>query len=58
MKEFEVIIDTEEIANHFFIKLIEKGYSPTEEELDVLADIVFDYLEDKGIIEEDSEGLE
>ncbi|CEG27533.1 YozD family protein [Bacillus sp. B-jedd] len=54
MKEIEVIIDTEEIAEFFFHELTKRGYVPTENELEELADITFDYLLDKCIIDEES----
>lgn len=54
MKEL-ITIDTEEIMNFFFQELIQRGHVPEEEELEVLADIMFDFLLDKGVIEEDGE---
>jgi hypothetical protein len=53
MKEIEVFIDTEEIAEFFFQELVKRGYVPTEEELEEIADITFEYLLDKCIIDED-----
>ena len=53
MREIEVVIDTEEIAAFFFRELLKRGYVPSEEELDDLADITFDYLLDKSIIDEE-----
>ncbi|MBT2757159.1 YozD family protein [Mesobacillus foraminis] len=53
MKEIEVIIDTEEIAEFFFHELVKRGYVPTEEELEEIADITFEYLLDKSIIDEE-----
>jgi hypothetical protein len=55
MREMEVIIDTEEIADFFFHELAKRGYVPTEEELDELADITFEYLLKKCIIDEEIE---
>ncbi|MBA9027689.1 MULTISPECIES: YozD family protein [Bacillaceae] len=55
MREIEVFIDTEEIAEFFYQELMKRGYIPTEEELEDLADITFDYLLDKCIIDEDTE---
>ncbi|MBY0122736.1 YozD family protein [Bacillus sp. S/N-304-OC-R1] len=53
MREIEVIIDTEEIADFFFHELTRRGYVPAENELEELADIVFDYLLQKCIIDEE-----
>ncbi len=53
MKEIEVIIDTEEIAEFFFHELVKRGYVPTEGELEEIADITFEYLLDKSIIDEE-----
>lgn len=53
LKEIEVMIDTDEIAEFFFRQLVKRGYVPSERELDDLADITFDYLLEKNIIEEE-----
>lgn len=55
MKEIEVFIDTEEIAEFFFHELAKRGYVPTEEELEEIADITFEYLIAKSIIDEEQE---
>ncbi|MBU8878930.1 YozD family protein [Bacillus sp. FJAT-29790] len=55
MKEIEVVIDTEEIAEFFFHELVRRGYVPTEGELEELADITFEYLLQKCIIDEEME---
>jgi hypothetical protein len=55
LKEIEVFIDTEEIAEFFFQELVKRGYVPTEEELEEIADITFEYLLDKCIIDEEVE---
>lgn len=52
MRETEVYIDTEEIAEFFFGELVKRGYIPNKSEVDELADITFDYLLAKCIIEE------
>lgn len=52
MKEIEVVIDTDEIAEFFYNQLIQRGYAPKPEETDELADIVFDYLVEKCMIDE------
>jgi hypothetical protein len=53
MKEIEVFIDTEEIAEFFFHELVKRGYVPSEEELEEIADITFEYLVEKSIIDEE-----
>lgn len=53
LREIEVFIDTEEIAEFFFQELIKRGYAPNEEEVEEIADITFDYLIAKSIIDEE-----
>ncbi|HLU21367.1 YozD family protein [Lederbergia graminis] len=53
MREMEVFIDTEEIAEFFYQELIKRGFTPSEEETDELADITFEYLLSKCIIDEE-----
>ncbi len=55
MKEIEVFIDTEEIAEFFFHELVKRGYVPSEEELEEIADVTFEYLVEKSIIDEEIE---
>ncbi|RAK18452.1 YozD-like protein [Anoxybacillus vitaminiphilus] len=55
MKEIEVVIDTEEIAEFFYNELIRRGFLPTKAELEEIADITFDYLIEKCIIDEEYE---
>lgn len=55
MKEIEVFIDTEEIADFFFHELTRRGYVSSEGEIEELADITFEYLLQKCIINEDIE---
>lgn len=53
-EEIEVIIDTEEIADFFYHELLKRGHVPTNEEiLEDLADITFEYLIHKKIIDEE-----
>lgn len=46
-----MIIDTEEIKDFMFENLIQAGLAPLEEDLEIIADIVFDYLIHIGVIE-------
>ncbi|KAB2490385.1 MULTISPECIES: YozD family protein [Priestia] len=55
MKEIEVVIDTEEMADFFYEELIRRGFVPSSQELEELADIMFDYLIVKSIIDEEEE---
>ncbi|WP_064498962.1 YozD family protein [Rossellomorea aquimaris] len=55
MREIEVFIDTEEIAEFFLKELVQRGFVPTEDELDEIADIAFEYLIAKCIIDEEWE---
>ncbi|MTH52018.1 YozD family protein [Bacillus mangrovi] len=55
MKEAEVIIDTEELAEFFYAELAGRGYIPGAEEAEVLADIMFDFLLLKCIIDEEKD---
>ncbi len=48
-----MVIDTEEIAEFFYEQLIRRGFVPTQEELAELADITFDYLLEKCLIDEE-----
>jgi len=53
VKEIEVVIDTEEIAEFFYNELVKRGLVPNENELEQLADITFEYLIAKCIIDEE-----
>jgi hypothetical protein len=55
LKEIEVVIDTEEIAEFFYNELVQRGFAPSEEELEELADITFEYLLFKCVIDEEDE---
>jgi hypothetical protein len=55
MREIEVFIDTDEIADFFMKELVQRGYVPSEDELEELADITFEYLIAKCIIDEEWE---
>lgn len=52
MREFEIIVDTDEIKEFFLTELINRGYVPADDEIDAIADIVFEYMVHKGIIKE------
>jgi hypothetical protein len=51
-REIEFIIDTVEMGEYILEKLIKKGFIPTDEEIDTISDIVFDYLVHKSVVEE------
>lgn len=53
-----VEINTDDIQHFLFKSLIERGLIPTEEELDTLSDVVFDYLVELGLIEEEISDLD
>ncbi|MFD1706684.1 YozD family protein [Siminovitchia sediminis] len=55
MRDIDVFIDTDEIAEFFYEELIRRGFIPAEEEVRELADITFDYLVKKEIIAEEWE---
>ncbi|RBP01098.1 YozD family protein [Rossellomorea aquimaris] len=55
MREIEVFIDTEEIAEFFMKELVQRGFVPSEDELEEIADITFEYLIAKCIIDEEWE---
>lgn len=55
MREIEVFIDTDEIADFFFKELVKRGYAPSDDEIEELADITFEYLLEKCIIDEEME---
>lgn len=52
MREIEVVIDTEELAEFIYEQLLLRGYVPSDDEVDEVADIVFDYLLTKQVVEE------
>ncbi|WP_456279102.1 YozD family protein [Bacillus sp. AK128] len=52
MKEIEVVIDTEELAEFIYEQLLLRGYVPSDEEVEEVADVVFDYLLTKQVVEE------
>jgi hypothetical protein len=45
----EILVDEDELARFLFSTLIELGYVPTEDEIDDIAMVVFEYLENKGM---------
>jgi hypothetical protein len=52
MREIEVVIDTEELAEFIYEQLLRRGYVPSDEEVEEVADVVFDYLLTKQVVEE------
>lgn len=53
MKEVELVIDTDELAEYFYQELIKRGFLPSQDEVFELADITFDFLIEKCVIEEE-----
>ncbi|MFJ5672650.1 YozD family protein [Bacillus safensis] len=53
MNEADLVIDTEEIAEFFYVELIKRGYIPAELETFELADITFEYMLKKAMIVEE-----
>ncbi|MEW6980216.1 YozD family protein [Bacillus pumilus] len=53
MKEADLVIDTEEIAEFFYMELVKRGYIPTDLETFELADITFEYMLRKAMIVEE-----
>lgn len=51
----EISIDTEEMAEYVYQQLTLRGYHITEDEADEIADIMFDYLLEKSVIDEEKE---
>jgi hypothetical protein len=56
VREIEVFINTEEIAEFFHEELLKRGYVPSRGEVEELADITFEYLLAKCIIDEEIDG--
>jgi len=52
-EELEIVVDTEEMSHYLFQRLIQEGYVPTEEETAVLANLFFEFLCEKALIEEE-----
>jgi hypothetical protein len=48
----EIVINTVEMGEYILEQLIDKGFIPTDEEINTITDIVFDYLLHKSIVEE------
>lgn len=52
----EIRIDTEELEEYIHQKLLSNHLIPTGKDIEVLADIFFDFLLDKKIIDEINKG--
>lgn len=50
--EGAVVIDTKELSEYIYYSLIQRGFAPTEKDCYEIADILFDYLVDKRVIDE------
>jgi len=55
MKEIEITMDTEEIGEFVYKRLVEEGMAPTANEVDILSHIFFDFLIEKSVIRENDE---
>lgn len=53
-----IIISSEEIADYLYKKLVEDGYAPSSDEILDLADYVFEFFIDFGIVDEEWEDEE
>lgn len=53
--EIEVVIDTEEMSTFLYHELTKRGFVPTENEVDEIADIMFDFLIEKSVIDNEIE---
>ena len=47
----EIFVDEEELSDYFFTKLVQRGYVPRQEETDDIAEIMFDWLLEIGLID-------
>jgi hypothetical protein len=55
-KYVDIVFTTEEIADYLFKELVKLGYAPEEDELDDLAEIIFEFILEKVGAEEVDEG--
>lgn len=53
MKEIDFVIDMEEIVEFFYKEFVRWGYILSEDELFEIVDIIFDYLIEKCMIDEE-----
>lgn len=49
----DIYIENEEISEFLFKKLISMGMVPTQDEVDVIGDILFDFLVHNEVIDEE-----
>jgi hypothetical protein len=52
-KVVEIQVDTDEMTEYLFANLVKRGLVPTNKEVEVISDIMFDFLVHKEIIEEE-----
>jgi hypothetical protein len=52
-KVVEITVDTDEMTEYLFANLVKRGLVPSNKEVEVISDIVFDFLIHKEIIEEE-----
>jgi hypothetical protein len=55
--EFDVVFKESDIEKHLYIELMKRGYVPSDEELEDIAQIMFDYFVDltDAFVEDDTE---
>ncbi|MBO7747923.1 YozD family protein [Paenibacillus sp. MWE-103] len=42
-------IESSEIEDYFFDRLVERGCVPTQNDIEIITEIVFDFLQDNGV---------
>jgi hypothetical protein len=49
----EIVVDTDEMNEFLFTNLLKRGLVPSEREVEIVSDIVFDFLIHKNVIDEE-----
>jgi len=55
MKEIEITMDTGEIGEFVYNRLVEEGMAPSANEVEMLSHIFFDFLIEKSVIRENDD---